>query len=202
MQFGVIGLSLLFTFLIPATQWLFGSAGSAEIGSSISIIIVLYIWYLKANNFPFLPSLLLWKVFYWVGSLSAIVLVFINIQAEPVSQITGQARCALSVVNVIVLLPLAEEMIFRGHMWSFFEKISVEDRFKKITLLSTSLLFGIGHLGYWLQFYWPLPIDAIFHSLLMVFAGFILGLFRWISDSLMVPMVVHVVANGIVLLNQ
>ena len=203
--FRTMGISLLLTFVIPTMQWFVDSirltSTYGEIVPSVFIIVGASLWYLKTNPFSFLPPLRSWKIFCVVGSLSTLVLVFIDIANEPISQITGQARCAVSVVNVVVLLPLAEELIFRGHMWSFFEKVSVKRRFE-MTLLGTSFLFGVGHIGYWLLFYWPLPIDAVLHSLLMIFAGLCFGFFRWISDSLWVPMIVHTVANGIVLIFQ
>jgi membrane protease YdiL (CAAX protease family) len=200
-----IGISLLLTSLIPAIQWFVAGAGVtssySEVVSSILIIAGLYIWYLKTKSFSFLPSSESWKKFCILGSMSALILLLLDITNEPISKITGQARCSLSVVNVIVLSALAEELIFRGHMWSLFEKVTVKNRLAT-TLLVTSFLFGAQHIGYWLQFYRPLPIDAIFHSLLMILSGFFLGLFRWLSGSLWGSIVVHIVANGIVLLFQ
>ena len=200
-----IGISLLLTPLIPAIQWFVDSAGVTStysgVVSSILIIAGLYVWYFKTKNFSFLPSSWSWRIFCISGSISALILLFLDIANEPVSKITGQTRCTLSVVNVVILSALAEELIFRGHMWSLFEKVSVKNRLA-MTLFGTSFLFGVEHLGYWLQFYWPLPVDAILHFLLMVLSGFFMGLIRWISGSLWGSIVVHTVANGIVLLLQ
>ena len=202
---GSIGICLLLTFVIPTVQFIFNRVGLFpqydEVVSSIFIIVGSYILYLKIKNIPFLPSLYAWKILCLLGSLCTIFLVLWNVENKPISQITGQARCALSVINVIILLPVAEELIFRGHMWSFLERASVNYRLGG-TLLGTSFLFGIGHLGYWLQFYWPLPIDAVFHSLSMIFAGFCLGLFRWFSNSILASIIIHAAANGFILFFQ
>jgi membrane protease YdiL (CAAX protease family) len=152
--------------------------------------------------FSFLPPSLSWKVFCCLVGIVVFGLLIINIRNEPVSKITGQARSPFEVMDVIFLLPIAEELVFRGVIWSIFERLSKNGSWSVVTLVGTSLLFGVEHLGYWAQSNGVLPPDAIVHALLMVVAGACFGAFRLTSRSLAVPMVVHMLANGAILLTQ
>jgi membrane protease YdiL (CAAX protease family) len=88
-------------------------------------------------------------------------------------------------------------------LWSKqVSKIAKGDHARLAALVGTSLLFGIEHLGYWAQSNWPLPPDAYFHAISMVFAGLFFGFFRLKSNSLAIPAVLHMLANGAILLTQ
>jgi membrane protease YdiL (CAAX protease family) len=141
-----------------------------------------------------------WSALVYLGSAVVLGLLPINIWNEPVSTITGRARSPLEVIDVLILVPILEEFIFRGILWSLFERLS-KNR-KAVTLAVTSLLFGIEHVGYWVQVGLPLPLDAFIHALSMMGAGICFGIFRWHSRSLAVPMTVHMLANSAVLLTQ
>jgi membrane protease YdiL (CAAX protease family) len=194
------------TFAIPAMQWLVGKlvgpSPYSGLVSSIPIILCVCLWYGKTKAFSFLPPSPSWKVFCYLGSIVVLGLLVINIRNEPVSKITGQARLPFEVIDVIILLPIAEELVFRGMMWSIFERFPQNGRGSVVTLVRTSLLFGVEHLGYWAQSNWPLPSEAIVHALSMVVAGVCFGIFRLTSRSLAVPMAVHTLANGAILLTQ
>lgn len=203
----LIPILAVLTFAIPAMQWLVGTFVSLSpysgLISSISIILCIFLWYRRTKAFSLLPSSSAWKVFcYFVGAI-VLALLIINIQNEPVSKITGQPRSPFEVVNVIILVPITEELIFRGVIWSIFERLCESDRWIVVLpLVGTSLLFGIEHLGYWLQSNWLLPPEAIVHILSMVVAGACFGAFRLVSGSVVVSMVIHMLANGIILLTQ
>jgi membrane protease YdiL (CAAX protease family) len=194
------------TFAIPAMQWLVGKLGGPSpysgLISSILIILCVSLWYGRTQAFSFLTSSPSWKLFCYLGSIVVLGLLIINIRNEPVSKITGQARLPFEVIDVIILLPIAEELVFRGMMWSIFERFSQNGRGSVVALVGTSLLFGVEHLGYWAQSNWPLPSEAMVHALSMVVAGVCFGIFRLTSRSLAVPMAVHTLVNGAILLTQ
>jgi len=139
-------------------------------------------------------------VLVYLGGMVIVALLAVNIWDKPVAKITGQARSPFEVIDVIVLVPLAEELIFRGLLWSLLE--SIPGRGSIAALAATSLLFGVEHFGYWAQAGWPLPPEAVLHALSMVGAGLCFGAFRWKSRSLAVPAAIHMLANGAILLTQ
>ena len=204
--FCVTGLTLSLTFVIPTIMWFVRdvllSSRYNELAAGAVVIICSFFWNGKTRAFPLLSSSALWRFSCFIGCLITLVLLFINLLNSPIARITGQARLPLSVISVIVLLPIAEELIFRGFIWALFEKLSSKYNLAIFPLLGTSLMFGLGHLGYWLQSYCPLPPDAVVHVLLMVAAGLGFGAVRMASGSLVAPMVVHMGANGTLLLFQ
>ena len=191
------------TFAIPATQWLatklIANPGFRGIVSSVSIILAIGLLSRRQKIIRFQPLSSRWKIFYCIALTVVLGLLVFNIQNQPVAKITGLPRTPLEVFDLIILLPMAEELVFRGVIWSKFEKINPA-RFA--ALAGSSLLFGIEHLGYWGQFDWPLPFDAYLHAFSMIFAGLFFGYFRLKSDSLTIPTVLHMLANGAILLTQ
>lgn len=194
----------ILTFTIPAVQWLanelFAPASIRGSICSLAIIFGVYLWY--ARSARLLPAASFWRVVVYAGSMVVFILLAINIWNAPVSKITGQARSPFEVLDVIILVPVAEELIFRGALWSTFEKISASTHARAFALAVTSLLFGVEHLGYWAQAGLPLPPQAFLHALSMVGAGLCFGALRWKSSSIAVPAVIHMLANGAILLNQ
>ncbi|MBN2116920.1 MAG: CPBP family intramembrane metalloprotease [Anaerolineales bacterium] len=192
------------TFAVPAVQWLVNEVAAPWPYrgwlSSLTIILCAGLWYGKSKARFFLPASHFWRVFGCLGGIAGLGLLTINLFNQPVSKISGQARSPFDVIDVILLVPLAEELIFRGLLWSFFEGTTSSGRM--IALAATSLLFGIEHLGYWAQAGWPLPPEAVLHALSMVGAGLCFGALRWRSRSLAVPAAVHLLANGAILLTQ
>jgi membrane protease YdiL (CAAX protease family) len=203
---GITACSIGWTFTIPAMLWLMKTlVVRSEYGglfNSISIILCTSLWFMKTKAFCFHTTSSQWRVFYYLGLIVTLGLLLFNIQSQPVSKITGQARSPFEVLDVIALVPLAEELVFRGVIWSMIEKIAKGDHVRLAALVGTSLLFGIEHLGYWAQSNWPLPPDAYFHAISMVFAGLFFGFFRLKSNSLAIPAVLHMLANGAILLTQ
>jgi membrane protease YdiL (CAAX protease family) len=202
-----LGLMAVLTFAIPAMQWFVGQFAPLsmyqEILGSLFVISCVSLWHWRTKSFSFLPHSPHWKTICYLGWLIALGLLIINIQSAPMAKITGQARSPFEVIDVIVLSPAAEELVFRGVIWSIFIRLSKNSRWSTVfVIMGSSLLFGIEHLGYWAQSNWPLPIDAYLHALSMVVAGICFGMFRQISRSLAVPVAVHMLANGAILLIQ
>ncbi|HTX80064.1 MAG TPA: CPBP family intramembrane glutamic endopeptidase [Longilinea sp.] len=153
--------------------------------------------------FALLPSTSFWKVFCALGLLLTLGLLIVNIRNAPVAKITGQARSPYEVLSVILFSPIAEELIFRGIIWSILTRLSKNRRWNiAIVLVGSSLLFGVEHLGYWAQSYGSLPVEAFIHAASMVLAGICFSAFRQTSRSLAVPAVIHILANGLILLTQ
>jgi membrane protease YdiL (CAAX protease family) len=65
-----------------------------------------------------------------------------------VAGITGLPRSPAQVIDVILLGSIAEELIFRGVIWSILVRLSQKNSWI-MTLVGTSLLFGVMHFGYW-----------------------------------------------------
>ena len=194
------------TFIAPMTQWLVGQLvePTQYVGliSNSLISLCIFFWHREAGSFSLLTVSNFWeRSCYLIGSI-VLILLIINISNQPISKITGQARSLFEVADVIVLSPIAEEFVFRGVIWSIFERLARNNHWRFIMLTGTSLLFGVEHLGYWALSHWPLPPDAIMHALLMIGAGIWFGGFRLASRSLMAPMSVHMLANGAILLTQ
>ena len=156
----------------------------------------------KQKIFHFRTISLQWKIFYYLALIVVLGLLIFNIQNQPVSKITGKARVPFEVLDIIVLLPIAEELVFRGAIWSAIEKSIKVEITPTLVLTGTSLLFGVEHLGYWAQSNWPLPLDAYLHAFSMIFAGLFFGYFKLKSNSLAGPAVSHMLANGAILLTQ
>ena len=198
----VLGIS---TFAIPAIQRLAGNfvlfSPYKGLISSILVLFCICFYHWKTKPFPFFSPSSSWRTFCYLGGLIALVLLMIDIHNAPVAKITGQARQPLEVMDVVILAPIAEESIFRGMIWSLFARLATNIRGGSVfILMGSSLLFGMEHLGYWALTYWPLPVEAYLHALSMVAAGICFGFFRQTSRSLTVPMMVHILAIGAILL--
>jgi membrane protease YdiL (CAAX protease family) len=205
-RFGYLFILAILTFVIPLLQWLADkliepSGYSALMGNILTIIVLSY-WSVRNNLFYYYPSLPVGRVILYLMGISVLVLLILNVQYRPVSGITGRARSPYEVVDVIALGSIAEELVFRGAVWSLFNRLSKEGGKNITALVGTSILFGMGHLGYWVQSNWPLPSDAYIHSISMILAGIFFGIFRLKTRSLTVPVLIHMFANGIILLFQ
>ncbi|MBN1266354.1 MAG: CPBP family intramembrane metalloprotease [Anaerolineales bacterium] len=204
--FSLPAILMMLTFATPMVLWLADRLTAplqyGELAGSISIILCVCMWYRRTKPFSLRPSIPSWKISLLILGVIIPVLLVLNILNQPVSKITGQARSPFDVLNTNVFLPIAEELIFRGVIWSILERIFRKIRRSNAVLAGTSLLFGVGHLGYWAQTHWPLPFDAVIHALSMVAAGVCFGLLRQKSESLAIPTAVHILANAAILLTQ
>jgi membrane protease YdiL (CAAX protease family) len=205
-RFGAIFILVILTFAIPLLQWLAGelikpATYSTLLGNFLPIIVLGY-WSVRKNLFDYHPSSLAGRVILFLLGISVLVLLILNVQYRPVSGITGRVKSPYEVVDVIVLGSIAEELIFRGAIWSVFQWLSQGDGKNITVLVGTSILFGIEHLGYWANSSWPLSSNAYLHSLSMILAGVFFGYIRLKTRSLTMPISIHMLANGIILWSQ
>lgn len=200
-----VGLAAL-TFVTSMAQWLVGRIVSSSqynsLLSSMLIVCCIALWDRNTRSLPWLPTSSFWKTLCYSVSVIVFMLLMINSLNPTIARITGQVRSLSEVVDVIIFGPLAEELVFRDAMWSIFKKLVQNSHRPIVILMGTSVLFGVGHLGYWALSSWLLPSEAMMHALLMVGAGACFGGFRLVSRSLLVPIVVHMLANGVILLTQ
>ena len=192
----------ILTFVIPLVQLLTDRLGKSKgvgtlLGNAL-IILVLGCWSARNRLLDYYPSSPLGRAVYYLMGISMLILLILNVQSQPASGITGQARSPCEVINVVVLGSAAEELVFRGAMWSLFQQLARGGNENRKALAGTSILFGVEHLGYWAQSTWPLPMDAYIHSISMVVAGLFFGILRLKTESLPIPMFVHVLANGFI----
>ena len=203
---GYIFILAILTIIIPLMQWLaskyIAPSGYGALVGNVIIIVLLSYWCLREELFSYRPSSPLGKAFSLFVGISVLILLVHNLQDRPVSRITGQAKLPHEVVDVTVLGSIAEEIVFRGAMWSIFKQLSGKGKEQIIALLGTSVLFGVSHIGYWVQSSWPLPPGAYVHVISMVLAGLFFGVFRLKTRSLTVPISFHMLANGVILLAQ
>lgn len=202
----LIACALTLTFSIPGMQWVVGKfipdSEYQAIISSLSIILCISYWNNNLKAFTFQPSSHWWRVLYYFLLVATIGLILFNLQKQPVSKITAEARSPLEVIDVAILVPIAEEMVFRGVIWSILDKLAKGNLGQITVLTGVSLMFGVEHLGYWTQASRPLPHEAYLHAFSMVFAGLFFGFFKIKSNSIAIPAVLHMLSNNVILLTQ
>ena len=104
-------------------------------------------------------------------------------------------------INFGITTPILEELIFRGYSWAKFKEQGFSN---SKTLIITSILFGLFHLGYYYQISYatqfhpdaPSMIKIMFTK--VVFAtllGLIFGLIRWKSRKIYGSIIVHSILN-------
>lgn len=110
---------------------------------------------------------------------------------DPLSAVGGQSSVmtwSADALRLLVLLApaaLAEELVFRGYLWT----VAKESWGARVALWGTSVLFGVVHLSN--------PGAGVRTTLLVVLAGLALGTLRQRSDSLPAAWVAHLAWNWI-----
>jgi membrane protease YdiL (CAAX protease family) len=112
----------------------------------------------------------------------------------------------LVVVNVssAVVLPIFEELIFRGWGWGRLERASAGRWAGAVNWLVVSLLFGLWHFGYvdvyllkiapsWPEMDWGMFLLMKFLTTFVI--GFIVGLPRWRTGRVFGSIILHGLAN-------
>jgi membrane protease YdiL (CAAX protease family) len=104
-------------------------------------------------------------------------------------------------INFGITTPILEELVFRGYSWAKFK----EQGFSNIkTLITTSIIFGLFHLGYYYQISYATQFhpDAPSMSKIMftkvvftIILGLFLGLIRWKSQKVYGSIIVHSILN-------
>ena len=87
---------------------------------------------------------------------------------------------ALLALSIVVGAPLFEELVFRGYLWSVFERVASP----VVALVATSLLFALFH------------ADPV-HTVSLLPTAFLLGWLRLASGSVWPPVAAHFVNNGL-----
>ena len=114
------------------------------------------------------------RVLHWPGTIQeAIPLVKYALIANPVA----------AFLSVVIVGPVVEEILFRGLIYGALEK-----RFRVFgAILVSSFLFALVHL----QVVYFIPIFCL---------GLVLGWARWKANSLGLPILIHVLNNGVALI--
>ena len=90
-------------------------------------------------------------------------------------------RLALLFIGIVLLAPVAEELLFRGLVYRLVEQTQAG---APVAILAGALLFTVMHV----QYGW--------REQALVFAdGILLGLARWQSDSLLLTICLHAMGN-------
>lgn len=143
------------------------------------------------------PSIVSWKflIFYGVGAYAAMALIGFGYEkayawivhaplpSQPTWAIFGKAKDAslgTAYLAVAFLLPMAEEIIFRGYLFGALRR-----RFSgKIVVIITALIFALIHF----QRLYFVPLVGF---------GLILGWIRLKTDSLRLPVLLHAINNAV-----
>jgi uncharacterized protein len=100
-----------------------------------------------------------------------------------------------------ITTPILEESLFRGYGWHGLKGESSGDR---RTLIVTSVLFGLFHIGYYHQIAYatgfhpdaPPMIEIMAGKVLFgTVLGAVLGLIRWKSNGISGPLIAHAILN-------
>lgn len=92
----------------------------------------------------------------------------------------------LLIVTMVIIAPIYEEVMFRGILWSAVREQFAGSKGAWVATISTSVLFSIIHLQY--EFY---EMSVIF------ILAMLLGYARSRSGSLYVPILLHIINNGL-----
>lgn len=100
-----------------------------------------------------------------------------------------------------IILPIAEELLFRGYGWAKFRS---ENKSSRVTLLLTTVLFTLYHFGYYNQIHYATQFHpnapSVMHILAMklryVFVlGILMGAIRWKSKRVFGSIIIHSILN-------
>ena len=104
----------------------------------------------------------------------------VQVQDTGFSQLVGTAQYLLAFVSLVIVAPIAEEVLFRGYLFGKLRKYAPV----WLAILITSVLFGIVH------FQWNVGLDVFALSI-------VLCLLRVVSGSLWPSILLHMVKNGV-----
>ncbi len=96
------------------------------------------------------------------------------------AHIAGQSEYILAFISLVIVAPVAEEILFRGYLFGKLRKYAP----LWVAVLVTSLLFALVH------FQWNVSIDVFALSI-------VLCLLRVVSGSLWPSILLHMLKNGI-----
>jgi TPR repeat protein len=146
------------------------------------------------------PSPTSWKILllYGVGSLLAIALIGFGYEkiypwiahstlpAQPTLALLGKTKdtsASVAFITIAILLPIAEEIIFRSYLFDALRRYFSGG----VTIIVTALAFALIHF----QLSYFVPLFGF---------GLIFGWVRLKTDSLRLPVLLHVINNGLYLM--
>lgn len=118
-----------------------------------------------------------------IMALATVFLTFVDpvqVQNTGFSELMNSTEYLLAFVSLVVIAPIAEEVLFRGYLFGKLRKYAP----LWVAILITSVLFGIVH------FQWNVGIDVFALSI-------VLCLLRVVSGSLWPSILLHMLKNGI-----
>lgn len=193
-------------FVADAAALLGGSGELTLVGSIVllvstqaALLLVSWLFVFRPNALAGLPRFpepdparavrmgLGWGVVAWIGAslVSAAVVVTLEtlgLEVEPqaAEQALGLVEPWIAVLSIVILAPIAEEVFFRGVVFNAL----LRERGPRTAYLGSAALFAVIHL-----------------SIVSLLPIFLLGLaLAWVYDrtgSLLAPIVMHAVVNGI-----
>ena len=118
-----------------------------------------------------------------LAALAAALLTFVDynqVQDTGFANLSGYLEFALAFISLVVVAPVAEEVLFRGYLFGKMRQYAP----LWVAVLLTSLLFAVVH------FQWNVGIDVFALSL-------VLCILRVVSGSLWPSIMLHMLKNGV-----
>lgn len=147
------------------------------------------------NIFATLRSAFVGLVLYWVGSIAVTILVmrispeFFNVNDSNVSQMT-QDSYTLMAIGTVLLVPIAEESLFRGLIFG-----KLYNRSRVLAYAVSTLAFCAIHVVGYIGLYSPLQL--LLSALQYIPAGLCLGWAYASSGTIFSPILIHITINQI-----
>lgn len=136
------------------------------------------------------PKILLWAFLIGLGGLNISGILIVVMQylfptqmaayIEMIETSIGSANILLSLISVVILAPLVEEVVMRGMLFRWFEKTNIKPW---ALIILSGLCFGIWHLNL---------IQGVFTTVI----GIVYALGFMMTKSLWVPLVMHFSNNA------
>ena len=211
----LIGIYLAGTLLLPITKsstmgdiFFFGSSDGTVVSVSIIISCVLLmalsylVLRLKSGDVRQYLALKPFSMAVGIGMLGVLLIFMIVSQAltylldksplvfvDPLYQSVSSVW--LLVFAMVIVAPIYEELVFRGILWSAIAEQFATPSYSKqrgavVASIVTSLIFAIIHLQY-----------GIYEISTIVVLALIFCYARLKSDSLILPMLLHIINNGV-----
>ncbi|HUT52916.1 MAG TPA: CPBP family intramembrane glutamic endopeptidase [bacterium] len=119
------------------------------------------------------------------GSDALLYYLHLNPVADWMTDVYDSARCFPCLMLAIILLaPLLEELVFRGFVFT-----GIQARLGPFWAVALSALpWALMHVQYQAQWYF---------MLLILLIGILLGLARWRTNSLLIPLAMHILQNSL-----
>lgn len=189
-------------FRIAIIKITFSSVGfslfNEKIAIAISIIILTFLTILisKKHNIPlsFRPDFRRNSKTFFILFTIFVIVFFIT---TPIITNSINIRSIFLLIESALLIPIFEEILFRGYLWN---KLEFEG-FSKITVfIVITLLFGFWHLGYTDVIMLRVPFDNLLFTMSMkiiigIIIGAIIGFARYKTENAYLGLLIHIFIN-------